>query len=284
LETDVDLIEEIARLYGYNQLPKTLPSGTIPVHPTALKPNWMRKIRDLAAQLGYTEGYSSTLINQREGNHLKVLHPMSSDFEYMRTTILESLLPATPGNWFELGTVFNPNPKSDKLPIEIQELGMTSTKFNYAQIKGQIETLGERLGVSLMIDKDSQIILDNKSIGSVTKVDHAWLTIINASVLAEKATGQFQLPSVSTFQAIVEDLTVTLPEKTFIGPVIEAIKAANRLVAEVELTKIYKQNFTFHLTYQSLTRQLSAKDVQPVRKLIIGTVSRKFKAKLVGKL
>ncbi|HKZ35514.1 MAG TPA: phenylalanine--tRNA ligase subunit beta [Patescibacteria group bacterium] len=284
LETDVDLIEEIARLYGYNQLPKTLPSGTIPVHPTALKPNWMRKIRDLAAQLGYTEGYSSTLINQREGNHLKVLHPMSSDFEYMRTTILESLLPATPGNWFELGTVFNPNPKSDKLPIEIQELGMTSTKFNYAQIKGQIETLGERLGVSLMIDKDSQIILDNKSIGSVTKVDHAWLTIINASVLAEKATGQFQLPSVSTFQAIVEDLTVTLPEKTFIGPVIEAIKAANRLVAGVELTKIYKQNFTFHLIYQSLTRQLSARDVQPVRRLIVGTVSRKFKAKLVGKL
>ena len=286
LETDVDLIEEIARLYGYNQLPKTLPSGTIPVHPTALKPNWMRKIRDLAAQLGYTEGYSSTLINQREGNHLKVLHPMSSDFEYMRTTILESLLPATPGNWFELGTVFNPNPKSDKLPIEIQELGLTSTTFKFVQIKGQIETLGEKLGLKLEINREAQIILKEKVIGSISKTadQSAWTAVVNASVLAEVATSHFIYPPVPPFPAIIEDLTLTLPERTFIGPVINAIKQSNRLIAEVSLTKIYKQNFTFHLTYQSLTRQLSAKDVQPVRKLIIGTVSRKFKAKLVGKL
>ncbi|HKZ35777.1 MAG TPA: hypothetical protein VJ242_03625, partial [Patescibacteria group bacterium] len=236
--------------------------------------------------LGYTEGYSSTLINQREGNHLKVLHPMSSDFEYMRTTILESLLPATPGNWFELGTVFNPNPKSDKLPIEIQELGLTSTTFKFVQIKGQIETLGEKLGLKLEINREAQIILKEKVIGSISKTadQSAWTAVVNASALAEVATSHFIYPPVPPFPAIIEDLTLTLPERTFIGPVINAIKQSNRLIAEVSLTKIYKQNFTFHLTYQSLTRQLSAKDVQPVRKLIIGTVSRKFKAKLVGKL
>ena len=285
LETEVDLIEEIARLYGYNKLPKTLPTGTIPIHEMALKPNWLRKIRELVAALGYTESYSSTLIGQsKNGKHLKVLHPMSEDFQYMRMTIAESLLPTTAGNWFELGTIFESSAATSKLPIQIQELGMTSTEFNYAQIKGQIETLGERLGLKLAVNKNSEINLKGKPIGSITSEDSALLVILDASALADAATNQFTFPSVSPFQAIFEDITVTLPEKTYIGPVIEAIKQTHRLIAKAELTKIYQHNFTFHITYQSLTRQLSAKDVQPVRKLIVGALTRKFKARLVGKL
>ena len=286
LETEVDLIEEIARLYGYNHLPKTLPTGTIPVHSAALKPNWIRKIRDLTASLGYNEAYSSTLINQREGEHLKVLHPMSIDFEYMRSTILESLVPVTPGNWFELGTVFKPNPKTNQLPLENQELGLTSTTLNFAQIKGQIETLGERLGLKLVIDGKAQIKLKEKIIGSIYKTadKSAWVATINATALADQANNQFTYPAPSPFPAILEDITMTLPPQTLIGPVIETISDTNKMIATVTLTKIYQHNFTFHLTYQSPTRQLSAKDVQPIRKTIIANLSRRYKAELVGRL
>ena len=156
LESDVDLIEEIARLHGYNKLLKTLPTGSIPTHQTALKKNYVRIIKDLIVGLGYFETYSSTMIGKdlinslglKTNCHLKALHPMSIDYEYMRITIAESLLPLLKTNLkqtsninlFELGTVFYPQVSSKKLPEQPLELGLLSTTAKYQELKGQILT------------------------------------------------------------------------------------------------------------------------------------------------
>ncbi|MBI2010528.1 MAG: phenylalanine--tRNA ligase subunit beta, partial [Candidatus Chisholmbacteria bacterium] len=140
LAEPVDLIEEVARIFGYNKFPKTMPSGVIPTHPDALAPNWLRLIRNAVAALGFTETYRDTLIGQdtitslglKPQTHLKVLHPMSKDYEYMRSTLMENLIPSLVFNLghsqniklFELGTVFYPTQSSTILPDQPTELGL----------------------------------------------------------------------------------------------------------------------------------------------------------------
>lgn len=165
----VDLVEEVTRLYGYNKFQRTLPSGEIPINPDALTPNWKRIVAEACAALGYTEMYASTLIGKTLINelgfytaeqHLKVLHPMSGDFEYMRRTTLETLVPflkqnlleTSAINIFELGTVFTPSEKSSELPEQLLELGLISTTKSYAEFKGNIKYIGKILGTDFSFE------------------------------------------------------------------------------------------------------------------------------------
>jgi phenylalanyl-tRNA synthetase beta chain len=314
LEAEVDLIEEVTRLHGFNRLPRTLPTGTIPIHQTTLRKNWPRLIKNQLASLGYTETYSSTLINQtaittldlNPKTHLKVLHPMSQDYEYMRTTILQSLIPlikpnlksTTSINLFELGTVFYPSRSKAKLPDQPLELGLISTSTTYRQLKGHLENLARHLNLQLEIkpskhpcpmlhpSNQAEIYLKNKLLGILgqTLDKKAWAASLNISELIKSASTTRQYPTISGYPPIIEDMTFTLPSKTYLGPVIAAIKATHKLIRSVKLTKVYKHNHTFNLTYQSQTKPLTDKTIAPIRKKITAGLSRKFKAKLVGKL
>ncbi|MEA3355049.1 MAG: phenylalanine--tRNA ligase subunit beta [Patescibacteria group bacterium] len=314
LETDIDLIEEIARLYGYNNLPKTLPTGIIPIHKTALKKNWLKDIKSIIAGLGYFETYSSTMISKdlitsmglKTKSHLQALHPMSKDYEYMRTTTAESLLPLLKLNLkhtkninlFELGTVFYPQNSSLKLPKQPLELCLLSTTVSYSQLKGQIQTLALNLGLNLDIkatknptsylhpSNQAQIYLKNKLIGLIgqTLDKKAWLATLNVTELIKKASAQHQYPTISQFPPIIEDLTFTLPQKTHLGPVIKTIKSTHKLINKVNLTKTYHQNYTFNITYQSLIKPLSDKLIAPIRKKVVSNLKTNHRAKLIGKL
>src|SRR5262249_37663261 len=65
IEREIDLIEEIARIYGYNKFANTLPSfsGGVVELPNAGK---TPKIRDLLLALGYNEAISPTFISAAE--------------------------------------------------------------------------------------------------------------------------------------------------------------------------------------------------------------------------
>jgi len=314
LKTTVDLIEEVIRLYGYNKLPHTLPSGIIPVNETALKKNWLRTIKNIVASLGYTETYASTLISKQQiqslnlnpKTHLKVLHPTSEDYEYMRTTIIETLLPFVTSNLkhtqkiniFELGTVFHKSNSKNKLPHQPLELGLVSTTVKYPQLKGQLKFLASSIGLTLNIkptktlhpalhpSNQAQIFLNTKPVGIIgqTKNKQVWTLTLNISELIKKASSEYHYPHLSTHPPIIEDLTFTLPQKTYLGPVIQVIKNTHKLINKVVLTKTYQQNYTFNIIYQSQTKPLTDKAIAPIRKKVVNNLKQKFKTRLVGKL
>lgn len=314
LNSTVDLIEEVARLQGYNNLPKTLPTGIIPVSETALKKNWLRKIKDVVVGLGYFETYSPTMIGEslitslglKTKCHLKALHPMSIDYEYMRITVAESLLPLLKSNLirtdnvnlFELGTVFYPQDSDKKLPEQPLELGLLSSTATYSKLKGQIKTLALNLGLKLDIksiekpctylhpSNQAQICYKSKPIGVIGQTPDklAWLATLNITQLIKHASNTYTYPSISQFPPIIEDLTFTLPSKTCLGLIIDTIKSTHKLIQKVTLTKTYNQNHTFNITYQSLDKPLSDKKIAPIRSKIVDLLKTKHKAKLVGKL
>ncbi len=120
IEREIDLIEEIARLYGYDRVPTTLHAGTNTSAGRPLASRLEDRARSAGLRCGLTELSSYSLSNQ--SNHaragvssdgaVQLRNPLSEDYTLLRTSLLPSLLDALRRNrgrrlrGFELGRVY----------------------------------------------------------------------------------------------------------------------------------------------------------------------------------
>jgi phenylalanyl-tRNA synthetase beta chain len=135
---DVDLIEEVARLRGFDRLPDTLQGarpGTVPDHPLftayrrvrdALVAEGLLEVRPLPFTAGKGPGADAP-----EQDLVRVLNPLADDEPYLRRSVLETLARRAEYNLnrmqgdvriFEVGTVFQSQGKA--LPREEQRVGI----------------------------------------------------------------------------------------------------------------------------------------------------------------
>ena len=101
VEREIDLIEEVARIYSYLKIPSTLPSfaGGVVELPNARK---QAALRGRLLALGYNESLSSTFIPQEDARFfasnganaepVRIANPLSEEASYMRTTLVPGLL------------------------------------------------------------------------------------------------------------------------------------------------------------------------------------------------
>jgi len=85
---DIDLIEDIARLYGYNNIPVKLPEGTMPAGRINKRRNLIQRIKTLLRKNGFSEAINYSFMNTV---HLDVLGIGESD--YRRTAVINLLNP-----------------------------------------------------------------------------------------------------------------------------------------------------------------------------------------------
>jgi phenylalanyl-tRNA synthetase beta chain len=97
VEREIDIIEEIARLHGYDNFPNTLPTyaGAVVDPPDACKDE---KVRASLLGLGYDETVSLTFISEEDakrfspGSALTLANPLSAEASVMRTSLVPSML------------------------------------------------------------------------------------------------------------------------------------------------------------------------------------------------
>jgi len=97
IERDIDIIEELARLHGYEKFPNTLPaySGEVRDLPDAKKD---ARLRSTLLALGYNEAISLTFISKEDANRfstspeLNLANPLSDEASVMRTSLVPSML------------------------------------------------------------------------------------------------------------------------------------------------------------------------------------------------
>jgi phenylalanyl-tRNA synthetase beta chain len=120
LKRDVDLIEEIARLYGVDRIPSTPPRGAIGQHPFDAIYDQIAEIRRILASQGLSEACGQTLISDTvaklvDPNPVALENPLSSDMNVLRPSLLPGLLDSLRHNLhhknydvalFEVGRVF----------------------------------------------------------------------------------------------------------------------------------------------------------------------------------
>lgn len=130
LEREVDLIEEVARLHGYDQLPDEIR----PYRPGTSQdaPLWgvAARLRDVLSGAGLLEARPTPFVAGADG-HVRVLNPLADNEAFLRRTILESLarraelnLAHMEGNvrLYEIGAVFTPG--EHDLPDETINVGL----------------------------------------------------------------------------------------------------------------------------------------------------------------
>lgn len=141
LEREIDLVEEIARVYGYSRFEATLPAGRS--RRGGLSPGQRdeRLLRELLVGIGLQEVITYSFVSPEEnalfatagaGRALTLANPLSEEAGEMRSSLFPGLLRALLHNFnrhqsdaavFETGRVFHPLP-GEKLPREDRMLGV----------------------------------------------------------------------------------------------------------------------------------------------------------------
>lgn len=167
IECKSDIAEEVARLYGYNNIPKTIIRGVAAAQLTE-KQKFERKIMNAMSALGAYEITTYSFISPKYFDKIRlpqdsslrktvtIMNPLGEDTSVMRTTLLPSMCEVLARNYnnrnaevclFELGNEYIPN--GGELPDEPMRLsvGAYGGDMDFYGIKGIIDALLENIGV-----------------------------------------------------------------------------------------------------------------------------------------
>jgi phenylalanyl-tRNA synthetase beta chain len=178
IEREIDLIEEVARLHGYDKFCDTLPSKTEPGY-LAADDVIIRQIREAFRANGLTEliHYTWTKPGEDNSHQIEVANPLLIEFSALRTEMLTGLLTAFqfnleqgngPLNGFEIGRIFWK--EEDGLAEAYALAGIVSgkplqgkwltakkdTSLSWFEAKGILEGVFQRLGIAVEYQPDRQ--------------------------------------------------------------------------------------------------------------------------------
>ncbi|PIQ69480.1 MAG: phenylalanine--tRNA ligase subunit beta [Candidatus Tagabacteria bacterium CG_4_10_14_0_2_um_filter_40_13] len=290
-----DVIEEIARIYGYDKIPAEIPEGVL--MPVRRNDNYFygNVIRDILVGAGFSEvyNYSFAKIGQ-----IEIENPIAMDKKYLRMDLWNGLRMNAAQNLkyfdeikiFEIGKIFR---KAHERIIEKNKLaGVVVYKDNkkntdvFFEIKGVIDALLSGLGISDFWFDNSpeppinrvEIKIGNDGIGFIMSPN---TFEIDLEELIRLATEEIEYRPVSKYPAMIRDIAVLVPPSTKVINVLDVIEnTAGKLLIDTDLFDIYKgdelganrKNLAFHLIFQSSEKTLSDKEVNVLIDKIIKAI------------
>jgi phenylalanyl-tRNA synthetase beta chain len=198
-----DVLEEVARGYGFDRIPTTTMADALPPQIGNPIHEWEEHLRDLLVALGLQEIVTYRMTSpEREArlhpseNHVRIANPITPERSVLRKSLLTSVLEVAEKNaraesvaMFEVGQVFEPN--GNDLPHEPRKLALVMTgariasawdvkdlaSFDFFDMKGRLELLlaglrytdvvyAETESPYLHPGKSAQIQVHGKTIGS----------------------------------------------------------------------------------------------------------------------
>ena len=165
-----DLAEEVARFYGYDNIPTTLPRGEATIGKLSFKQRIEAAARNIAEFCGFSQGMSYSFESPKvfdklllpedapERQAIEISNPLGEDYSIMRTISLNGMLTSLATNFnrrnkdvrlYELGNIYLPK----TLPLtELPEERMQFTLGMYGEgdffsMKGVVEEFFEKIGM-----------------------------------------------------------------------------------------------------------------------------------------
>lgn len=170
-----DVAEEIARIYGYNNIPSTIPklSSRSKVTP---EQKFSDKVIDIMVSQGCLEtmtfsfispkSYDKIRLPEDEKRSVTLLNPLGEDTSVMRTTMIPSMAEimvrninnrTAGGRYFEIGRTYKPLETPDMLPIETDVLcvGIYGADEDFFTLKGIAEEIFAKNGIKAKFAKSA---------------------------------------------------------------------------------------------------------------------------------
>ncbi|MBP9762403.1 phenylalanine--tRNA ligase subunit beta [Patescibacteria group bacterium] len=280
IEDGRDLVEEIARVHGYANLPSIFPAG-ISTRPSDPLLDLEDRCRTIAQGAGLTEVYSYAFVSadqlQKTGYHLdqtvRLQNPLAADLEYMRPSLLPGVLQVVADNqervsgqgYFELANCFEK--RSGTLPDEHPMLfiAMSGDDQIWKRAKGAAELLLQRFGIqsasfeSLTTDSRGQwhpgrsasIIVNRQIIGTIGELHplmaSAWklnerLGMCEIDLLALEAASRSSVSytPIPAFPSSKRDIALVVDLTVTVEQITKAVQKTATVPVEVEWFDTYR--------------------------------------------
>jgi len=217
LDEYIDIIEEVARIYGFDHIPATTPVGASQAHKREKSSVYFKNVKEYFTACGFFELINFAFFSVKDIENfllppsderfvgVPIMNPISKDYEVMRTFVAPNVLKSIAYNlnrgarnlrFFEAGKVFFTG--CEELPLEYPAICFAMTgkerdyfwrdpcpEYDFFDVKGVLEGLTARLGLNVSFVRSSEPFL-NRSTSADVLLEGAkvgWLGEIEEKVL-----------------------------------------------------------------------------------------------------
>lgn len=259
-----DLVEEVARIYGYHNLPNRIPPMRLIEQDETIEKLFkiQQKLKYFLKHLGLNEVINYSMVsenllkefNLEVKNHLRITNTISEEIEYMRQSLQPSLYKNVVDNtgkkdflkFFEIGKVYLP--RKNDLPLEIYRLGI-SLNTSYFDLKGIAEAIFKELNIKEKIE----FVIDEKNGVFLWEIDFEILTK-NVRLLPD-------YQPINPYSVIKLEKTFVISNKRNYKD-LQVMAFRSKLLKKIEVVSLYKDKLSLRFYYSSAEKNITETDAK----------------------
>ncbi|OGX39942.1 MAG: phenylalanine--tRNA ligase subunit beta [Omnitrophica WOR_2 bacterium RIFCSPLOWO2_01_FULL_41_12] len=270
----VDLVEEIARIWGYENIPKSLPKVSPDITASGTR-GLVALIKNILAGLGLNEVITYSLMDRslfrdQQTPAIEILNPLSKEQEALRPTLIPGLGRCIAYNLnqkqnqihiFEIAKSFRniPSGPLEVLTLGIAICGIQSAPASILHLKGILEVVWERLGIkdysfqTLSAPFAVAVYLQKEKIGFIAQLQRASLEMleiknkdvfsaeIDLDKLFSSLSPQKKFTPLPLYPGISRDISLVVKEGVLVNEIREAmLEKARPLLCAVKIIDYYQ--------------------------------------------
>ncbi len=272
-----DIAEEVARFYGYDKIPLTLPTGEATTGKLPFKLRIEQKARDIAEYCGFSQGmcysfespkvFDRLLLDQDDPARaaIGIANPLGEDFSVMRTLSLHGMLTSLATNYnrrnknvrlYELGNIYVPK------ALPLTELPDERMQFT---MKGVIEEFFDSIGLCGKLTYDpnagrnflhpgrqANVVYKGCVLGYLGEVHpevcdnydmktRAYVAVLDMPSVMPHATFDRKYEGIAKYPAVMRDISMVVPKEIMVGQIEDVIaQRGGKILEDYQLFDIYE--------------------------------------------
>ncbi|HEX7543116.1 MAG TPA: phenylalanine--tRNA ligase beta subunit-related protein, partial [Patescibacteria group bacterium] len=254
-----DIVEEVARVYGYHNIPSILQPIVYIDQPKEMEDIFVfqNKIKLLLKHLGLNEVINYSMVSKNQlvnfgldpKKHFRLSNTLSKDIEYLRTCLTVSLLKNIKDNTgkketmklFEIGKVYLP--KKNDLPNEVYKVGI-ATNTDYFDLKGIVEAIYRELNINVEMNPD------------IIGKDGVFMVELNFQTLIDNYQLMPKYKPIYPYAVIKLDKTFEItPHTTY--EIVRQKAFQSKLLQKIKVITLYQNKLTLRFYYSSTERNIT---------------------------
>jgi len=276
---EIDLIEEVIRIHGYDNIPTKGNIGIKPIQENKFD-LIVEKVKNIISGLGFSEVVTDSIVGNSQNQYdsiwsdnsnIKIMNPIRQDEDLLRKTLIHNLLKVKKHNQnygmekiqiYELSKVYLPS-KNDNMPEEKECLCILG-EDGFLSLKGTIEAILSHLNVAHRLEitpyrsdlfspeKSAELKLEGNILGYIGELSsdaikyHDFrstpcITELNFNLLVDMANLESSFQKIPLFPTMERDLAIVSDEKVTWSDINKCIESLNiDYLDNIEFFDVYR--------------------------------------------
>jgi len=325
-----DIIEEISRVHGFEHIPDTSPVAVLKPQKLTQKERFLSLIKEYCLGTGFYEIINFSFFSIKDienflipgdderSRYVPIMNPISRDWGVMRTMMMPSVLRCMAYNlnrgaknlrFFEKGKVFfqeSAGGISERTMLCFAITGRQKeyswkekhSDYDFFDIKGAIEGLVERLGVSCQVEAATEPFLDHGRSADIMidGIKAGWAGAIRDDILQlyeieqtiycaelrfdiilEKGNLTLQYKPIPRYPQSTRDFSFYADDRVPIAILVEKIKGISPLIVSVGIFDMFRKEMrsvSMRVVFQSYEDTLTDERINALQEQIIGELTK----------